>query len=178
MKTLKILLVSVLLLGVLVNAMSSKVKVRDTTSYKVLKGDSKESYMKPGLAVNLSYTSEHVDVGEISDVNITITTTLDEGVLKVNLKSLEENKLDLEEQNLEFTLLKGDNDFPIHLQLSSENEGSYYVTIFVSLEGEGGRVFEVPVNIGTTSEKLSAKSVEITDKGIAVTSSSAEEEIK
>jgi len=177
MKILQIILVSTLLVSVSANAMTAKVKEESKTVYEVLKGDSKGSYMKPGLSVNLSYTSEHVDVGELSDVNITITTILNEGTLKVNLKSLEEDS-EIEEQNLEFKLSKTENVFPINLQLSSENEGRYYITIFISLDGKGGRVFEVPLNIGKISEKMSSEPVERTDKGIAITSAPAEEEIK
>jgi hypothetical protein len=178
MKILKILLTSTLLVTIPAMAMTSKIKEGTKTVYTVLEGDSKDRYSKPGLAVNLSYKSEHVGVGEASDVNITITTALSEGTLKVKLKALENDEWDLEEKNLEFKLSKTENSFPINLQLSSENEGQYYLSVFVSLEGEGGRVFEVPVNIGNIKEKLSTKAVEITDKGTAVTSSAAEEEIK
>lgn len=178
MKILKTLAIATLLTQVGAMAMTSKIKSETKTVYEVLEGDSQSTYMKPGLAVNLTYTSEHVDVGEVSDVNISITTQLSEGVLKVNLKSLEEGIMDVEEKNLEFKLSKGENVFPINLQLSSENEGKYYLTVFISLEGQGGRVFEVPVKIGTISKKISTKNVEITDQGVAVSSSPAEEEIK
>ncbi|CAA6820108.1 MAG: Unknown protein [uncultured Sulfurovum sp.] len=178
MKLLKMLVIATLLTQVGAMAMTAKIKDDNKKIYEVLKGDTRSSYMKPGLAVDLIYSSEHVEVGEFSDINISIITDLNEGILKVNLKSLEDELIHIEEKNLEFKLSKSENIFPINLQVSSEEEGEHYLTVFISLEGHGGRVFDIPVKIGTISEKISTKPVEITDEGVAVSSSPAEEEIK
>lgn len=181
MKILKTLLIAILLTNIGALAMTIKGKNESNTSkvvYKVLGGDSSEVDGKPGLSVNVKHKSEHVNVGVSADVNITISTELNEGVLKVNLRALKENTTDLAEENLEFRLTKGVNSFPINVQLSSEINGIHYINLTMSVEGQGSRVITVPVNIGTISEKLNSKAVERTDKGIAISVSSAQEEIK
>jgi len=177
MKLLKMLAIATLLTPVSMMAMTAKIKSDDKKIYEVLKGDTRGSYMKPGLAVDLNYSAEHVEVGEVADINISIITHLSEGTLKVDLKSLEE-ALNIEEKHLTFELSKGENVFPINLQVSSAQEGKYYVTVFILLEDNGGRVFDVPVQVGTVNQKLSTKNVEITDEGVAVSSSPAQEEIQ
>lgn len=182
MKTLKTLkTLSILMLITNISAMANTKKVNDENKvvYEVLKGDSKVTQGKPGLAVDVKYKSEHVDVGVNANVNITITTALNEGILKVNLRTLKENSIDLTEEDLEFTLTKGTNSFPINLKVSSEENGIHYINLTMSVEGEGLRVISVPVNIGTISKKLeNNKVVERTNKGVAISVSVAEEVIK
>lgn len=179
MKTLKIVLLSSLL-AMSANAMTAKVNEEGSkTVYNVLKSEDKGHCVKPGLAVDLNYTSEHVDVGDASNVNIVIETGFTEGVLKVNIKSLEAKGLEFEEQNLEFQLSKDkENKFPLNLALSSTENGLYYLTLFISMEGKGGRVFEVPVKFGETVKSLKKDPIQKTESGVAITVSNAEEEIK
>ena len=178
MKTLKMLFIAILSTTLGAMAMTAKVKNESKVVYEVLEGDTKEVHGKPGLAVDVKYKTEHVDVGVSSDVNITITTGLSEGVLKVNLRALKENTIDLTEEDLEFTLTKDGNSFPINLQLSSEINGIHYINLTMTVEGQDSRVISVPVNVGTISNKLDNKAVERTDKGLAISVSSAQEEIK
>ena len=178
MKILKTLLIATLLTNVGAMAMTAKVKDENKIVYEVLEGDSKNVQGKPGLAVDVKYKSEHVDVGVSSNVNITISTGLSKGVLKVNLRALKEHTTNLGEKDLEFTLTKDKNSFPINLQLSSEINGIHYINLTMSVEGQGSRVVTIPVNIGTVSNKIENKAVERTDKGVAISVSAAEEEIK
>jgi hypothetical protein len=178
MKTLKIILASTLLLSVSSMAMSSKIKEENKTIYTVLEGNSMNVMSKPGLAVDLDYKSEHVAVGAVSNVNITLITELNSGTLKVNIKALDEGLIGLEEQNLEFELSESLNRFPINLKVGSALDGIHYINLVLSVEGQGSRVLVVPVNIGTISSKVTNKAIERTDKGIAISVSPAEEEIK
>lgn len=178
MKILKTLMIATLLTNIGAMAMTAKVKDENKVVYEVLEGDTKDIHGKPGLAVDVKYKSEHVDVGVSSDVNITISTGLSEGVLKVNLRALKENTIDLGEKDLEFTLTKEANSFPLNLQLSSELNGIHYINLTMSVEGQGSRVITVPVNVGTISKKLENKAIERTDEGIAVSVGVAQEEIK
>jgi len=179
MKTLKTLLVATLLTNVGAMAMTSKVKADDNkVVYEVLTGDSSRVQGKSGLPVDVNYKSQHVDVGVSSDVNITIGTGLSKGILKVNVRALKENSIDLEEKDLEFTLTKGQNAFPLNFQVTSQENGIHYINLTMSVEGQGSRVVVVPLNIGTVSNKIENKAVEKTDKGVAISVSSAEEEIK
>jgi hypothetical protein len=160
------------------NAMTAKVvENREKRVYKVLKSEKEEHCMKPGLAVNLEYSSEHVDAGSISNVNITIFTALTEGILKVTIKSLD--GLDFEEKSLEFKLSSDTkNQFPINLEVLSSVDGEYFLTFELSVEGKGGRIFEVPVNFGTIIQKPQVKNFEKAENGVNITVSKAIEEIK
>ncbi|CAA6802705.1 MAG: Unknown protein [uncultured Sulfurovum sp.] len=178
MKTLKMIVVSTLLSSILAFGNTARVTEPTKHVYKVLEGNSMNIQGKPGLAVELSYKSAHVEVGELSDVNITLMTDLDSGTLKVNLKPLEANSIGLEAQNLEFELSKSMNYFPINLQVNTIREGIHYINVTLSLEGEGLRVLAVPVNVGTISNALTNKTVETTDTGVNISVSSAQEEIK
>ena len=179
MKTVKTLLIATLLTNVGAMAMTAKVKDENKVVYEVLQGDSKQVHGKPALAVEVKYKSEHVDVGVNSNVNIMITTGLSEGVLKVNLRPLKKHTTNLGEKDLEFTLTKGENNFPINLALSSEQSGIHYINLTLSVEGKGSRVITVPVKVGRVSQKLNNnKIVERTSTGSAISVSSAQEEIK
>lgn len=177
MKTVKILL-AMLLTNIGAMAMTNKVNDENKVVYEVLEGDSKEVHGKPGLAVDVKYKSEHVDVGVNANINITITTGLSKGTLKVNLRALKENTTNLSEKDLEFTLTSGENSFPINFELSSEQSGIHYINLTMSVEGQGSRVVTVPVNVGTVSKKLDNKKIERTSTGTSISVSSAQEEIK
>jgi len=178
MKTLTTLLMATVLTNVGVMAMTSKVKSEDKVVYEVLVGDSNELEGKAGLSVDVNYKSQHVDVGVTSDVNITISTGVSNGILKVNVRPLKENVINLEEKDFEFMLTKGTKSFPINLQISSQESGIHYINLTMSVEGQGSKVVAIPVNIGTVSNKIENKVVEKTEKGVAISVSSAEEEIK
>ncbi len=177
MKTLRIIVASSMLLSVSSIAMTSKVKDDNKTVYSVLEGTTVDQVAKPGLAIDLSYKSQHVEVGETSNVNVVLTTGLSKGTLKVNIKALDDSLLN-EEKNLEFDLSKGEKSFPIALQVSSAEDGIHYLNFTLSVEGEGSRVVAVPVNVGTISTKVDNKVVTTTDKGVTVSVAAAEEEIQ
>jgi hypothetical protein len=179
MKIVKIFFISLLLLELL-NAMTTKVEENHLKKvYKVLKSEKAEHCMKPGLAVDWNYTSEHVDAGVISNVHIDIFTPLIEGVLKVNIKSVGVDRLDFEEQHMTFELSSDQkNQFPIDLEVLASVDGEYFLTFELSVEGKGGRIFEVPVHFGTPLQKQSAKNIELTQDGMAISIAKAVEEIE
>jgi len=178
MKTLKILLVGTLLLIVPAMALTLKVKEPTKKVYTVLEGTTVNQVAKPGLAVDLSYKSQHVEVGEVSDINVTLLTSLSKGILKVKINALDTEVDGTEEQDLEFDLSQGDKSFPIHLQLSSKSSGVHYINFTLSVEGEGSRVLVVPFKVGTISAKVENKALKTTNNGTVISVSSAEEEIK
>ena len=178
MKIVKTLLIATLLTSIGAMAMTNKVNDENKVVYEVLEGDTSKIELKPGLAVDVKYKSEHVDVGMSADVNITISTKLNKGILKVNLRALKENTINVKQKDLEFTLTQGENSFPINLQLSSEDNGIHYINLTMSVEGQGSRVVTVPVNVGTVSKKLDNKKIERTSTGTSISVSSAQEEIK
>ena len=178
MKTLKIIVASTLLMSLPAMAMTSKVKEPSKKIYEVIEGTTVNQVSKSGLAVDLAYKTQHVDVGEPSDVNVTLTTGLSKGIMKVNIRPLDKEIDGLEEKNLEFDLSSGEKSFPIEFEVSFTSEGIHYINFTMSVEGEGAKVLAVPVNVGVISNKINAKAVETTSKGVAISISSAEEEIK
>jgi len=178
MKTLKMILALTLLLSVSSMAMTSKVKEPTKIVYEVLEGTTVGQVSKTGVAVDIAYKTQHVDVGESSDVNITISTTLSEGMLKVNLRGLEDDITGVDTSNHEFTLSKNKNSFPINLQLSSSTEGIHYLNVSVTVEGQGTRVLAVPLNVGTVSKSMKNQMNTTNSEGKVISISSAEEEIK
>ncbi|CAA6818042.1 MAG: Unknown protein [uncultured Sulfurovum sp.] len=179
MKTFKIILASTLLLNIYAMAQTAKIKEEKTkVIYGINEGTTIDKPAKPGLAVDLAYKSQHVAAGETSDVNITLITELKTGVLKVNLTPLDKTSITVAEQNLEFQLSNEINKLPIDVVVGTINNGTYYINLRLSVEGEGSRVLVVPVKVGTISSKISNKEVETTDKGLSISVSSAQEEIK
>jgi len=179
MKTVKLILVLTLLMSASIMATTFKLNESVKKVHSVLKGNSMDVKGKPGLAVELNYKSEHVEVGEVSDVNITITTELNAGILKVKLKALKDSLVGIEEDEFEFNISETEkNSFPINLQLSSAIAGIHYINLVFSVEDEGSRVYAVPVNVGTISSKIVNETLEKTDKGIVISVSSAVENIK
>lgn len=179
MKNLNIMLTSLLLTSVVSFANTAKVSKPSKKVYEVLEGKSMSLKCKPSIDAEISYKSEHVAVGEVSDVNISISTMLKSGILKVKLTDLEDSLEGLDTKNLAFTLSSTkENNFSINLKVSSAVEGIHYVNVVLSVEGEGSRVVAIPVNIGDISNTLQQKAVKTTDKGVVMTISNAQEEIK
>lgn len=178
MKTLPIILISTFFISLPATGMTAKVKEPTKTVHTVLKGNSAGEFSKRGLAVEMSYKSEHVETGDLSNVNVILSTQLKTGILKVNLRALDKTLVGLENENLEFELSASKRSFPLDLQLSSLTSGIHYLNLTVSIEGEGSRVFAVPINIGTISNKIEKQTLETSDTGINISVSSAKEEIK
>jgi len=179
MKTLKIILALTLLLSVSTMALTLKVKEPNKKLYTVLEGTTVGQISKTGLAVDIAYKSTYVDVGEISDVNITLNTGLNKGVLNVNIRALDNDLDGLEEQDLNFNITEESKSFSINLQVSSSLDGIHYINVTLSVEGEGSRVLAVPVNVGEVSTKIENNTVtKASGNNQLLSISEAEEEIQ
>lgn len=162
---------------VALSAMTKKVLENEKHVYEVLRSEKVTHCMKPGLSVDLEYRSEHVNVGASANVSISIVTGLKEGTLAVNVKSLE--GLVFEERNLAFQLsAEQENRFPLNFQVFSSTDGEYFLTLELSVQGKGRRIFEVPVKFGTILQKPRATNIETTEEGTTISISKAVEEIK
>ncbi len=145
MKILKKLFIANILIGTLLSASS------------IYKGTSIGKYNKPGLSVNITYEVEDAEVGESSDVNITLTTPINTGTMSVKMKK--DNSLIYNKEtndNIELQLNKNTNEYPINLQVSANSDGLYYIRLIVSIDGLGSRAFVVPVLVGEGKEKNSS----------------------
>ena len=173
MKIVKILLVSSLLIGTSVTAFTSKVK-----EPVLVKGTSEGAYQKPGAPVEIKYTSEHVDAGEVSKVDIVLMPRAESGTMKVKIKlskALEE--ISNVDKKLSFDLESPGKEYPIALEVLAEEDGLYYVKVQVVIEGKGMRAFAVPVYVGEGKLKTDTSAVEKTQKGENISVSAAEETI-
>jgi len=156
--------------------MASTTKVQ---KIKLLKGTTIDSYAKPGAPVDISYTSEHVDMGDISEIKIILNTSVQTGTMKalVNVdKALEETSYS--EKEIVFNLETNKKEYPINLNVLGRSEGSYYIRILIEIEGRGMRAFAVPVHIGNPKANVQSKPSVKSANGSKLNVSNALETIK
>ena len=173
MKRIKLLLLSILFLGTLSMAMSAKVK-----EPKLVEGTTVGKYQKPGAPVDMRYTSQHVEVGQKSEVHIVLMTLGSSGVMTVKLnvdKNLQQQ--DTVNKKQSFKLTEGQKEYPLDLVVSADNDGLYYVRVLVSIKGKGMRAFAVPVYVGEGKLKTNKTPVQKTSTGENISVSPAVETI-
>ena len=173
MKITHILLFSSLFLGTSSMALSAKVE-----KPVLVKGTSIGKYAKPGAPVEIRYTSEHVAVGDVSKVDIILTSSVKTGIMKVKVKVDKDlNEIASAEKHLSFELAKEENEFPLHLEVSADEDGLYYIRVMVTIKGKGMRAFAVPVYVGEGTFRKNKANIEKTKSGENITIFSAEETI-
>jgi hypothetical protein len=178
MKILKILLTSSLLIASSATAFSAKVEEPAS-----VKGTSVGKYAKPGAPVDIRFESQHVNAGDSSAVTILLTSSVTKGSMKVKLKVDQGlNDLSQGEKHLSFDLSEGKKEYPVHLEVSADEDGLYYIRVLVSIKGQGMRAFAVPVYVGDTVLKTKKTAIEKsaivkTDKGETISVSAAQESI-
>jgi len=109
-------------------------------------------YAKPGAPVDMSYTSQKVDVNETSDVNITLTTSIKQGTISTSI-SLDKNLIALNtvDTNSSFSVTPEQQIFLINLQVKAKQEGLYYIKLLTKVDKGYGlklRSFAVPIYVG------------------------------
>jgi len=112
-------------------------------------------YAKPGAPIDMSYTSQKVDVNETSDVNITLMTSIKQGTLSTII-DLYENLISLKavDTNSTFSITPEEQTFLINLQVKSEQEGLYYIRLLTKVNTGYGvqlRSFAVPIYVGKSA---------------------------
>ena len=128
-----------------------------------------QQYSKPGADIDMKYTSQKVDVNEISDVNITLTTAITKGLISVIItldKQLETiNEFD---DNLTFEIIPNQQNFLIELQVKSKHQGLYYIRLLTKVDKGYGiklRSFAVPIYVGQV-EGIKKRSLDAQMKAI------------
>ena len=173
MKIVGILCISSLLISTSAMAFSAKVE-----KPAVVKGTSAGKYAKPGAPVDISYESEHVDAGDISKVEITLTSRVTTGNMRVKVKVDKGlHEISSIKKDLSFDLAEGQKEYPLHMEVSADEDGLYYVRIQVLIQDQGMRAFAVPVYVGDAVLKTKKTAVAKTEKGETVSVSAAEETI-
>jgi hypothetical protein len=167
MKNLKTIVLSTIFMSVLsiANPLKIEKKVNNTIG-------------KKGLLIALTHQSKHVEVDEISIMELNVTTQLKKGILKVNIKSLDNSLNGIDKTYLEFEISETKQSFPIEFQVSSHNAGIHYINFTFSMKNQPSRVIVVPVNIGTVNNKLSNKALQKNELNMNISVSKAEETIE
>lgn len=121
----------------------------ETLTYQETKGSTVGKYAKPGAPVDITYTSQNVSAGAVSEVNIVLSTAAKNGTMKVKLNSDKGLSFAKEySQTLQYDLNEKQHEYPLQLLMSADSDGVYYIKLLVNIEGEGTRAFAVPVYIG------------------------------
>jgi len=112
-------------------------------------------YAKPGAPVDMSYTSQKVDVNETSDVNITLSTSIKQGTISTII-TLDDTLTPLNaiDTNNTFSVTPEQQTFLINLQVKAEKEGLYYIKLLTKVDKGYGvklRSFAVPIYIGKSA---------------------------
>ncbi|CAA6808289.1 MAG: Unknown protein [uncultured Sulfurovum sp.] len=121
-------------------------------------GSTFHQYSKPGAPVDMSFETEEVGVDEVSDVNISLSTSSMKGTLSVlitvdkDLESLKEF-----DKDISFEIKPTQQNFLIDLQVKAKKEGLYYIRLLTKIDKGYGpklRSFAVPVYVGKSSNVL------------------------
>ena len=156
--------------------MASTAKVSEP---KLIKGTSIGKYAKPGAPVDITYTSQNVEVGESAEVNFDLSTSVQTGIMHVKIKIDKQlSALQKVNKNVSFTLDKSTNVYPLKMNVSAEADGVYYIKLLVTIKGKGARAFAVPVYIGEGRVKKSKVSVQKTASGENISVSKAVESVE
>lgn len=173
MKITHILLLSSFLLGTSALALSAKVE-----KPVLVTGTSVGQYAKPGAPVEIRYTSEHVSAGDVSRIDIALSSHVRTGKMKVKVKIDKAlNEITDGKKHLSFNLSEGKKEYPLHFEVSADEDGLYYIRILVTVKGKGMRAFAVPVYVGAGTLTKNKANIEKTKSGENIRVYSAEETI-
>ena len=126
-------------------------------------------YSKPGAPIHMNYTSQKVDINEICNVKITLSTSIKKGTIST-LINLDEKLSSLTKfnDNVSFEVTPNQQEFVIHLQVKSKEQGLYYIRLLTKVDKGYGvklRSFAVPIYIGEEAE-ITKKSINSTMKAL------------
>ncbi len=145
---------------------------------ELVKGTTVGRYAKPGAPVDITYTAEHANTGDISDIHIVLTSSLSSGIMHVQVnidKRL--NEITAVSKELLIPLKSSNEKYPIDLKVSADNDGLYYIKLLVSIKDIGFRAFAVPIYVGNRIVKVNKNSMQKTKNGENITVFPAEETI-
>ncbi|NOZ90235.1 MAG: hypothetical protein GXO60_02995 [Epsilonproteobacteria bacterium] len=178
-KTTKLLIASMLL----TTLMGGVAMAKDTKDTKIAKGTTIGHYQKPGAPVDLTYKSTRVDVGEVADINISLSTTLKSGEMDV-LLSLDDNLEPIGDSydSVTFMLSPNQNNYDINLKVKGKKDGLYYIRLLIEVKGDNSpkmRALAVPVYIGDGQlKKRSSQKIMKAMSGENISISKAQETIE
>lgn len=115
-------------------------------------------YSKPGAPINISYPEVRMDLNETADVNLTLTTSITEGMVYINTvldKNLESNsKLDT---NASYQIKPNQQSFLMNFEVKAKQEGLFYIRLLTKVESKFSkklRTFAVPIYVGSQKKPV------------------------
>jgi hypothetical protein len=152
-------------------------------SDRTVKGTTIGHYQKPGAPIDIIYSSTKVGLNEVSDVNISLVTTVKSGDMEVNIDIDKDLKVNGESYSkIIFNLDPNEKNYNINLKVSGSKDGLYYIRLLTKIVNNGNekmRAFAVPIYVG--NGKLKNKNSQIIMKssgGEKVSISQAEESVE
>jgi len=174
MKILKILLASMVMVGTGTFFLIAKSK----SAHNIVSGTTQGKYKKPGAPVDMSYTVDCIQNGEVCSVDIRLITTEKHGIMQVDIKPDKALNLIKNISLKQIYKLDKNKGYPLHLDVEAKREGVYYIRILVDMKKKGFRAFVIPLKVGNGSIKLHRKPIGKNDHGENITVSSGIETIR
>lgn len=126
-------------------------------------------YSKPGAPINISYPEIRMELNETADVNLTLTTSINQGTVYVNTVIDKNLKASKEfDTNATFTIQPNQQDFLMNFKVEANKEGLFYIRLLTKVQSQTSkklRTFAVPIYVGS-QEKAVAKSLNGTLKAL------------
>jgi len=156
------LLITPLLLIMGLHAKPAEVTIETPSNIKT--GTTIGHYAKPGAPIDMTYSSTTVKIDEASDINITLTSNVNYGTMKVEL-TFDDKLVQVSDiaKNLTFQITPKQKTYTISLKAKSLEEGLFYIRLLTKIDKGAGsqlRSFAVPVYIGD-NPKPRTKSTQI-----------------
>ncbi len=150
---------------------------------KIVKGTTIGYYQKPGAPIDIIYSSTKVGLNEISDVNISLVTSVKSGEMEVNIDVDKNLKVEGETYDkVTFSLDPNEKEYNINLKVSGSKDGLYYIRLLTKMDSGNGvkmRAFAVPIYVG--DGKLKNKTNQLIMKALGgenISVSKAEETVE
>jgi len=179
MKKTKLLLAPLLIIMGLQAKPTEDTKVENSN---IKSGTTIGHYQKPGAPIDMTYDSTKVNAGEVSDINITLTTSATSGTMQVSIAFDEAIKNESNtEENLTFEITPEQRSFPINIQASSLEDGLHYIRLLTKVDkGTASklRAFAVPMYVGEPKPKAKSANIMKAMSGENISVSKAVETIE
>jgi len=175
-KTTKLLIASLLITSITGGVAMAK----DNT---IVKGTTIGHYQKPGAPVDINYSSTRVGIDEVSDINISLITSLKSGDMDVKI-NLDNNLEQIGDKysSISFTLSPNQKTYDINLKVKCAKDGLYYIRLLAKVNSGSGvqmRALAVPVYVGDGQLKKRSKQIIMKSmSGENISVSKAEETIE
>lgn len=121
-------------------------------AHETVSGSTLHYHNKPGAPLDMTFSSEKIDLNETADINITLQTTINKGTVFVNaLLDPELEVLNSVDKNTSFEIQPNQKTFIMNFEIKSKKEGLYYIKLLTKVKTDFYtklRYFAVPVYVG------------------------------